>query len=110
MSEKKFTKGPWGIEQTKTTNWIGPMRKSGDGKIAEIVCSTNREDLELAALEREDANAALIAASPELFEALEACIPTLESVWMLTGSKSRKERLDQARAALAKATPKGGNS
>jgi hypothetical protein len=65
----KFTPGPWGIEQTNDTNWIGPLR--ADGKVAFVVADTDREGLKPEALERNDANAHLLAAAPDLYEALE---------------------------------------
>lgn len=71
VMDAKHTPGPWGIEETNGTNWIGPMRKSGDGKIAEIVCDTDRDRLTPEAIERSDANARLIAAAPELLAALK---------------------------------------
>lgn len=69
MSDK-HTPGPWGVEQTGDTNWIGPLR--GNGKVAEIVCSTDREGLKRSALERNDANAHLIAAAPDMLDTLRA--------------------------------------
>ena len=63
------TPGPWGVEQTSCTNWIGPMR-SGENKINRLVAQNERDGLHNAALARNDANARLIAAAPELAEAL----------------------------------------
>lgn len=60
------TPGPWGIEQTPGTNWIGPMRKSGDGKVSTLVAHTDREGLKPDALRLNDANARLIADAPQL--------------------------------------------
>lgn len=54
----------WGIEQTQTHNWIGPLRV--DGKVNEIVCHTDREGLTDEALARNDRNARLLASSPAL--------------------------------------------
>lgn len=66
MSEA--TNGPWGIEKTSCTNWIGPLRR--DGKVNEIVVSTDRDDsLKPEVIEVNDANARLISAAPELLEA-----------------------------------------
>jgi hypothetical protein len=66
----KHTQGPWGVEQTDYTNWIGFMRPDGR-KLELIVCTTDRDSLTTEALERNDANARLIAAAPELLELLE---------------------------------------
>jgi hypothetical protein len=46
---------PWGIERTETTNWIGPLRP--DGKVARIVCRTDRKGLRADVLERNDGQA-----------------------------------------------------
>ena len=58
--EAKRTPGEWGVEQTDTTNWIGPMRHDGD-KIDLVVCDTDRDGLKLRAINQNDANAAFIA-------------------------------------------------
>lgn len=72
--ESTHTPGPWGIEKTKETNWIGPMRRSRDGKVAEIVCDTDRDGLTPDAIARNDANARLIAAAPDLLAACKAAL------------------------------------
>jgi len=64
----EWTPGPWGIEQTPERNWIGSLRS--DGKVKEIVCSTDREGLRADVIANNDVNARLIAAAPELVEAL----------------------------------------
>jgi hypothetical protein len=69
---------PWGVERTETTNWVGPMRESGDGKVKEIVCSTDREDLKPEVVYRNDRRADLIAAAPELLLAVIALIEDYE--------------------------------
>ena len=73
-----YTAGPWGIEQTSTTNWIGPLRK--DGKVNEIVASTDRENLKPEALERNDANAKLIAIAPRMLKLLKR-VDGMPSLW-----------------------------
>lgn len=73
----KHTPGPWGIEQTDDTNWIGFM--SPDARKAElIVCTTDRCSLTNEALERNDANARLIAAAPDLVIELRQAIIQME--------------------------------
>ena len=67
---EKRTKGKWGIERTCTTNWIGPMRQCGDGKIHTIVVDTDREGLKEESLAINDANAAFIAACAGPAEAM----------------------------------------
>lgn len=69
---QQHTPGPWGIEQTDCTNWIGPLR--ADGKVEAIVADTDREGLREDVLIRNDADARLISAAPELFA---ACKPVL---------------------------------
>jgi hypothetical protein len=66
------TPGPWGIEVTSDGSWIGPMRAAGD-KVANIVVrvDTDRE-YKMEVLAEKKANARLIAAAPDLLEALEA--------------------------------------
>lgn len=75
-NEQQHTPGPWGIEQTANTNWIGPLRP--DGKVHAIVSSTETgRNLSISARHRNDANANLIAASPDLLAELKglvACI------------------------------------
>jgi len=49
------------------------------------------------------ANARLIASSPELLEALEDCYSELNQLAFLSGDNLAKLTLDKARAAIAKA-------
>ena len=77
MNAPKHTPGPWGVEQTSTRNWVGPMRQDGI-KVAAVVCCTDREGLKAESIERNDADARLIAASPELLDALKLTIPYIE--------------------------------
>ncbi|WP_414613948.1 hypothetical protein [Stenotrophomonas muris] len=89
----KHTPGPWGIEQTDDTNWIGFMRPH-DGKVELIVCTTARDFmLKDEAREQNDANARLIAAAPELLALLVESQRSIGGDW--------RERRD---AAIAKAT------
>lgn len=60
---EKTTPGPWGVERTMTTNWIGPMRRNGDGKISIIVCDTDRDGLRAECINQNDCDAKFIAAS-----------------------------------------------
>lgn len=68
---------PWRIEQTRTNNWIGPGRP--DGKVERVVCSTDRNGLTPEALARNDADARLIAAAPELLAACKAVLAQFEA-------------------------------
>lgn len=71
----KHTPGPWGIEQTDDTNWIGPLRV--DGKINEIVASTDRKGLRDDIRSVNDANALLMAASPDLLTVALDAVETI---------------------------------
>lgn len=65
------TKGPWGVEQTSDMLWVGPMRPDGH-KVDEVVVGlTISRELTVTAALRQHRNARLIAAAPELLEALE---------------------------------------
>lgn len=73
----KRTQGPWGIEQSTNTLWIGPMRADGK-KVADVVVAVDYDQTyteESLTIRR--ANAALIAAAPSLAEALREAINTL---------------------------------
>lgn len=85
------TPGPWGVEQTETTNWIGPMRRHGK-KVAQIVASTNRKDLKPEYLVRNDADAVLLARAPSLAKkekVLRDRVTELERALPLIGELSR---------------------
>lgn len=96
------TPGPWGIEQTGDTNWIGFMRPHDPRKVELIVCTTSRESLTDEALTRNDSNARLISAAPELLEAAIAFIAPFDGIEVVQDSDIAK-----ARAAIAKATGEG---
>ncbi len=72
------TPGPWGVEQTTVSNWIGRMRADGS-KVEYIVAHTDRDSLRDDVLVRNDANARLIAAAPELLEACKAGLKACEA-------------------------------
>jgi len=94
-----ITSWPWGIEQTAENLWIGPLRPDGM-KVEQVVVGLNFDsELTTAAKTRKLANAQLIAASPELLEALQGCVEMLEDLGYAGGLT-----LAQATAAIAKAT------
>jgi hypothetical protein len=114
----QHTPGPWGIERTNDTNWIGPLRTSGDGKVAAIVCSTDREGLRPDVLARNDADAAFIVravnAHDELVAALKRAVETIRAFHAIGTTTDQAEQLGwslyqqspemrQINAALAKA-------
>lgn len=97
----KHTAGPWAIEKTASHNWIGPMRHDGI-KIAEIVAGLERgSEYTRAFNARQDANARLIAAAPDLLEALQDLVSVAKDGWPF----DRQPTLyDRARLAIRKAT------
>lgn len=98
MSETKHTPGPWDPQPDfGGTVWAGQGRKREC--IAEVSGNTH---------ERTWANAQLIAAAPELYEALTSCLRDLES-WVhdqLDGTRMFDEvwqTMEPYRAAIKKA-------
>ena len=84
----KHTPGPWitdSKERTDTARYIMAAARPFPHTIARIDLTNRAED---------EANAALIAAAPELLEALEALISPVGVVML--------HDLDRARAAIAK--------
>lgn len=102
----KHTPGPWGIEQTDDTNWIGFMRPDGK-KVELIVCTTSRDNFfKPETQEQNDANARLIAASPELLRALQAVVNDCHDLDMVPSNERGRTTtaFELAVAAIAKAT------
>lgn len=95
MSEYKHTPGPWKAE--KSNNCIAIV--SGDyGYGVAKTYGTGKEDT---------LNARLIAAAPELLEALKLCIPELKE-WMRNHGEDigTLDVIKKAQAAIAKAEGK----
>lgn len=96
MSAPKFTPGPWSITAGRiATNEISATSPRGKSKVI-ARCSASWSGQEIAS-----ANAALIAAAPDLHEALQGCLNFLENTESELGIKLPSA--DAARAALAKA-------
>jgi hypothetical protein len=89
MSETKFTPGPW------VKNWTAPYNVSGQGgsQIATVHFFSNEEC---------QGNADLIAAAPELYEALENALDRLDDI-SIYYNIDLSEEIKAANAALAKA-------
>ena len=68
MADRQFTPGPWRVE---------PEGVNADVDGSEYLVAVTDEDSELR-VEEMDANARLIAAAPDLYEACEAALPLLE--------------------------------
>lgn len=100
MSESKHTPGPWGIEHTNVGIYVGPMRADGM-KVASIVAPIEwGEDYRDDFLARQETNALLIAAAPDLLYALRLLVQDVQDyeVW-----QRPCYAVDVARAAIAKA-------
>lgn len=96
------TPGPWGVEQTTVSNWIGRMRADGS-KVEYIVAHTDRDSLRDDVLVRNDANARLIAAAPELLDACAQALSRFEQDgWPLNEANTAAIKL--LREAISKAT------
>lgn len=96
MSE--FTKGPWSIEHSRMSNGI----LEEDEAIS--ICTDDSNCLDICAVWRdipigdEKANANLIAAAPDMYEALEYCLDCLGNEHALPS-----DCIDEVENALAKA-------
>jgi hypothetical protein len=78
----KHTPGPWGIESDKfSLIWIGPMRPDGI-KVADIVVRLDHgSDYRPEYNARQEANAKLIAAAPELLQLAKDLLEQVEDEW-----------------------------
>lgn len=88
MSQAKHTPGPWHVNDDKGCRWIETSKDDVIARICKDSCS--REIF--------DANASLIAASPDLLDALKGLLE-ITDFHELFGSKT-----EAARAVIAKAT------
>lgn len=96
------TPGPWFAHDASnllTHDESGPLYRIGPDEytsVAEVRPGSEDDDLPA----QTEANARLIAAAPDLLEALEQCV---EKLWT-----TDKETVEKARAAIAKARGKEG--
>jgi hypothetical protein len=94
-----------GITNMNTKHTTGPWR-IGDAGITVFGPPNGKPSPEIIATDiRNKANARLIAAAPELLEALQGVTRILEAFsYTTTLGKTQAQRLEAARAAIAKAT------
>ena len=98
----KFTKGPWKMVEN---SWEYTTIYSNDSEICTLNINDATEDNEIELSQVMEANAHLIAAAPDLYEALEEII---NSEWMVTHDwgGDRNSVMEKGRKALAKARGK----
>lgn len=95
MSEKKHTPGEWFTHREGHSTVYVECRIGGGLIQAVAACRPNA-----AGREQQEANARLIAAAPELLEALQGILSCVS----VRIDDPRIEKFDAARAAIAKAT------
>lgn len=105
--DAKFTPGPWYVGSQNDMLYVinKPPRPSNDHPNHEADVTTIAQVSINRSLHAYDANASLIAAAPELYEALAALLKPYDGVFGKTGHLSGcdAEAISKAFAALAKA-------
>lgn len=93
MSEIKHTPGPWSVSfECVDPEWAIVATRGGV-----VIANVNADHLQ-------DANARLIAAAPDLLEAVAGLIRLSEAIRHSVGlGKNQLERIERAKAAIAKA-------
>lgn len=84
----KHTPEPWGIEETRTTLWVGPLRR--DGKVNTIVTDFDVNGLIEEAEARNRADAARIV------ECVNACAGMADPAAEIARLRARNERMRKA--------------
>ena len=109
MSEAKHTPGPWLIAKTDAASFVYALNDSGYNRFwAHVIGGKLRRGKSTSKVETE-ANARLIAAAPDLLEALVAIDNALRTAWSngsLPDSVIPEKLAQQCSAAIAKATGK----
>ena len=100
MSIRLHTPGPWTVDYTDDHLRL----YAGDLLIVEVNGST--EHIKVRGLDEEttEANARLIAAAPDLLAALERILARVETLNLFTERGEEAKVVEQARAAIGKAT------
>lgn len=92
------TPGPWKVANSVENDFVGIYPDTGKmefpiAKMPEVAYKSQAE------------NARLIAAAPDLLNALKAVLPMLEAVRMQVGfGKTQEKRIEVAKAAIARAS------
>lgn len=104
MTEVKHTPGPWSFSfESSSCEWA--IVTDSNGNIVANVNSETGPDLPpLVSIKMpQTANARIIAAAPEMLEALGGLIRIIDAMKMSTGlGKNQTERLEKARSLVAR--------
>jgi hypothetical protein len=101
MSEKKWTPGPW---EVGPANMVDSNAVTAIARCGCAFRSPQYSGTDFATPAHQEANARLISAAPDLYDALEECKRVLSDLQstQLEGTRTR-DAWEKARAALAKA-------
>ncbi len=99
MTKSNSVPGPWWIEENFDRPYVGHHIVSELGCVAET-CTVDETEVSA----DETANAHLMAAAPELLEALTALVNCPGITWLDGYKAEMDEAMRQAHAAIAKAT------
>jgi hypothetical protein len=100
MSIRLHTPGPWTVDYSDDNLRI----YAGGVLIGEVNGSTKHIEVRGLDGETTEANAWLIAAAPDLLAALERILARVETLNLFTGRGEDTKVVEQARAAIGKAT------
>lgn len=96
----KHTPGQWLIDGVEPKSFVYALNQQGYNRFWAHVQGGNTAPMEQTTVEEVEANARLIAAAPDLLEALKHCVDWLNAAGIAQSMPVQK----QARAAIAKAT------
>jgi hypothetical protein len=110
----QHTPSPWLAETNEKAATVTILGKrhddnirssDGRGEIVTVQCASWLDDGPFAAMQHEDqANARLIAAAPELLEALDLLVAEIKDLDFVVNDSITSGKVDDALAAIAKAT------